>query len=96
MKLIKDETILELIMLLDLDTRGWQVVDNWNDDLFSVGIVSIERPDHLVYISTYGKPAGKYYYECEVSLKDEEQKSIGAREDAHFTELIDVLVSHLS
>ena len=95
MPFTKDKTILNLLDHLDLPRRGWEVLDFWEGDLFAVGITSKSRPDHLVYVSTYGKEPAAYDYECEKLLSDDEYETVKAGRTSSRDDLEDVLKQHL-
>jgi len=61
----KHESIAGLASALSLRERGWTETDNWDGDLFAVGIARADDPRHMVYVSTWKKARGRYYYECE-------------------------------
>jgi hypothetical protein len=61
----KEPPILELIARLPLEARDWVIVDHWSDDLCAIGFAPRAHPRHLIYVSTYDKEAGRYFYECE-------------------------------
>jgi hypothetical protein len=61
----KAPPILALIARLPLEARGWVIVDHWSDDLCAIGFAPRAHPRHLIYVSTYDKEAGRYFYECE-------------------------------
>jgi len=61
----KDARIQKLLVLLQLEKRGWVIVDHWDADLCAVGIATAGFPRKLVYVSVLGMPDGNYYFECE-------------------------------
>ncbi len=77
MTLHKDASIVQLIQRLKLERRGWAIRDYWEADLCAIGVSSTPFEGRLVYISTFGKPTGKYDYQCE-------QLRSGAREDTDY------------
>ena len=72
MNLQKDKSIIELVEGLNLDDKGWTVIDHWEADMCAIGIASKSRPNCLVYVSTFGLPAGRFYFECEVGMAEGE------------------------
>ena len=98
MKLEKHGSILSLLEQLPLEGRGWIVEDHWEGDLCAVGIVNPRLPGRLVYVSTYGKQTGRYYYECEVphpEYPDDSQEAVEMGEDVGFSDLLKVMRHHL-
>ncbi len=93
----KDKTITQLLVALDLERRGWMIVDNWDADLCAVGIARPSEPRRLVYVSTFNQPEGRYYYECDVPSgpleTDFERTDKG--DSVTYDELLIVLVRHL-
>jgi hypothetical protein len=67
----KDRSIADLLERLDPGSRGWIVVDHWDDDLCATAIASRGRERRLVYVSTFGKAEGRYYMEFEEPLGPE-------------------------
>ena len=53
-----------------IDSQSYQVVDNWEADLYAVGVAALNNPDHLVYVCTFEQPQGTVVYECETSSTD--------------------------
>jgi len=56
----KDPEISRLLERLDLENRGWQIVDSWDADMCSVGICGRANERRLVYVSTCNVPPGHY------------------------------------
>lgn len=96
MTLVKDESILALLDRLQLTSRRWAVVDHWEADLFAVGIAHHDDPRRLVYVSTWNKPVGRYYFDCETPTSDDpldyESHEV---EDADFETLVAAMEAHL-
>lgn len=90
----KDRSILDLLRRLDLDARGWILVDHWEADLCAVGIAHGGRPDRLVYVSTFPTTSQGFFYECEVSRADG-YDVVATADGVSFAVLLDVLVGHL-
>jgi hypothetical protein len=63
----KKSSIRNLLAHTHEQGRRWVIVDHWEADQSAIGIASHDR-GCLVYISSYGKLAGEYDYECEVSV----------------------------
>jgi hypothetical protein len=96
MTLIKDESILALLDRLQLTAKGWVVVDHWEGDLCAVGIAHRDHPRRLVYVSTWNKPAGRYYFERETPTGDEPTDYQSHEiEDADFGTLVSAMEAHL-
>jgi hypothetical protein len=93
----KDYSINSLLKSLDLDKRGWIIVDYWEDDRCAIGISAIKEPRHLVYICTFGKDENRYDYECEtpVGPKLTDYKTVDAGENVGYAELLKVMEKHL-
>lgn len=95
--LVKDQSIRELVSLLDLGRRGWVLVDHWEADLCAIGIARGSESQRLVYVSTYDKDPGSYDYECEVSCgaQPAEYRTVASGENVNFAELVTALQRHL-
>ena len=65
MTINKDRSITDLLSKLSYASRGWTLVDHWEADLFAIGLASDRMPGRLVYVSTYLKEPGRYFFECE-------------------------------
>jgi len=62
----KDATIIELLSWLRPRLGNkFAVTDHWEADLFAVGISAPDDPAQLVYIVSWGRPAGHYGVELE-------------------------------
>jgi hypothetical protein len=97
MNLTKDKSILELIDRLDLEGKQWILADQWDADLFAIGIAAANQPRQLVYISTFNKSAGIYHIECESPSGESDTEYVTTRrhENASFSDLLQALESHL-
>jgi hypothetical protein len=93
----KDPTIVALLERLDLSERGWIAVDHWDSDLMAIGIARPNEPRRLIYVSTFGKPNERFYFECEEPEgSDETEFRTGkSSEEATFDELLSAAVQHL-
>jgi hypothetical protein len=93
----KDQSIRELVALLELGRRGWVLVDHWEADLCAVGIARGIEPRRLVYVSTYDKAPESYDYQCEVpdGAQATGYRTVACGEDVSFTELVAALERHL-
>jgi hypothetical protein len=65
---VKDASVLDCLTQLEraMGSGVFRVVDHWDADLCAVGIASPGDAKRLVYVSTWQKEAGRYYYECEI------------------------------
>lgn len=89
MKLVKHESVLALLERLELARRGWIVVDHWDADLCAVGIAHRDDPRRLVYVSTWNRPTGRCYFDCETPTGDDPTDyESHAVEDADFETLV--------
>ena len=97
MSVPKEKSILRLLERLDLEKRGWIVLDNWDADLCAVGIAVANRPRQLVYVSTFNRGPGVYHFECETPTGDSDAEYVitHRNEKASFAELLHALESHL-
>ena len=95
---LKEERITKLLSALDLERRGWTVVDHWEADTCAIGLARPSDLRRLVYVSTFNKAAGRYDYECELPSgpEDTEYESTDRREDVTYDELVKALERHLS
>lgn len=88
----KDATISELLARLDLPARGWTIRDHWEGDLCAIGILVSVDPHRLVYVSTFSKQPGHYFYALESAptREDEVFHQEGSAE-VTFDELVTVM-----
>ena len=93
----KDQSILDLLTQLQLDERGLIPIDHWDADLCAIGIIRKGDSRRLVYISTYDKQPGRYFYECEeaAGLQSDEYTVTGSEDDVDFDRLLYALENHL-
>lgn len=98
MKSHKNKSIRDLVARLRLGSRGWQVVDHWEADQCAIGVAAIRDPRRLVYISAFSRAAGRYDYECEMSvgLNADEYKTTASGEDVDYDTLVKVMETHLA
>ena len=98
MSAAKQQSIVDLLAMLKLASRGWTVVDNWDADLCAIGIAKTEQPRRLVYVSTHGKKPGLYDYECEepVGSALEDYETVDRGKDVGFKTLLAAMERHLS
>ena len=98
MNFTKDESILKLLAILELDQRDWSIVDYWEADLCAIGIASNQKLGRLVYISTFNKKPGQYDYECEVlrELDAESYETVRSGTNVDINELLAIMEKHLS
>lgn len=94
----KDESILALLQHLELEHRDWIVVDHWDSDRTAIGIARRDAPRRLVYISTFEKQPGRFFFERETpaGLNETEFTTSTPVEDGSLEELIAALESHLN
>jgi hypothetical protein len=97
MTLEKDKTILDLVEALDLERRGWMVVDHWEADLCAIGIGMVTDPRRLVYVSTFNRRPGRYDYECELPDGEapEEYSTPATGEEVEYEILLKIMEAHL-
>lgn len=73
------------------------ITDHWEGDLFAVGISSPDDPSQLVYILTFGRPAGRYAVELEsapVAGSDLPFRSIAKFDLVSREELLTIVKDH--
>jgi hypothetical protein len=94
----KDPTIVQLISILDLETRGWKIVDHWEADTCAIGIARANDLRRIVYISTFKKEAGRYDYECEfpAGQRKTDYDVTDRGVDVCYEQLLKVLQKHLT
>jgi hypothetical protein len=94
----KDATIVQLLSILDLEMRGWKIVDHWEADTCAIGIGRATNPRRIVYISTFKKEAGRYDYECELPAgqREADYDVIDRGVDVRYEQLLKVLEKHLT
>ena len=62
----KDAAIIELLQWLRQQLgNSFMITDHWEGDLSAVGISSPDDPSQLVYMLSFGRPAGRYAVELE-------------------------------
>ncbi|WP_437876220.1 hypothetical protein [Sorangium sp. So ce513] len=93
----KDDRIIELLDSLDLQRRGWLVVDHWEADTCAIGIARASEPRRLVYVGIFGKEYGRYDYECELPSGPAvtDYVATGRGDGVTYDELLEVLMKHL-
>ncbi len=93
----KDPSIVHFLKRLNLEERGWTTVDHWDSDLMAIGVTRAEEPRRLVYVSTFDKPDGRFYFECESPVgEDDAEFEVGeSSEDASFDEVLSAIERHL-
>jgi hypothetical protein len=98
MEVPKDPSILDLVSKLRLPSRGWITVDDWDGDLCAIGIASSREPRRVVYVSTWNKKGGRYYYESESPTGPDptDYEVLDQGEDVDFTTLLQAIDRHLS
>jgi hypothetical protein len=95
--MVKGQEIVALLSTIDIQQRGWMIVDHWEGDLCAIGIARISEPRRLVYVSTFNKNSGRYDYECEAPSgpNDPDYVEVDRGQDVTLDELLDALVRHL-
>ncbi|KYF74646.1 hypothetical protein BE15_05160 [Sorangium cellulosum] len=93
----KDDRIIRLLGSLDLQRRGWSIVDHWEGDTCAIGIARASELRRLVYVSTFDKECDKYDYECELASGPAatDYATTGRGEGVTYDELLEVLIKHL-
>jgi hypothetical protein len=96
--LAKDESILSLLEAIDLQARGWIIIDHWPADRFAIGIGDQQGDQRLGYISTWRKQPGCYYVELEISASpDSLDYTVEAKaDDCDLQHVIAMLERHLT
>ena len=97
MSMAKDQSILDLVALLELSAHVWTTVDNWEADFCAVGIATTSDFRRLVYVSTFDLPPGRYNYECEAPSgpSPEDYATIRSGNNVDFDTLQEVIEAHL-
>jgi hypothetical protein len=95
----KDATVTELLSWLRqrLGNR-FVVTDHWDADLCAVGISAPNDPAQLVYISSWGRPAGHYGVELESAPlpgSDAPYQTVGEFQAVNREELLRIVENHL-
>lgn len=96
---VKDASILVAIDQLRarLGPDTFVIADHW-DDLFAVGLAAPAQPGRLVYISTFGKPPGRFDASLELPpapASDLPYTPNGDRSDLDIAALVSLLREHL-
>lgn len=94
----KDASIRQLLEHLPLKDRSWEVIHDWDEDSFAVGIAHVADPERWVYVSTWNLPPGIYYYDCDVATGPDAGDCITAShgESVDFATLLRAITEHLS
>jgi hypothetical protein len=94
----KDENIKLILALAQSEDPNWIVLDYWDSDMSAIGLAASDYPRRLVYISTFGKRPGRFYYECEVPAGPEltDFNVVEKCDDVDAEALLVVLRNHLS
>jgi hypothetical protein len=95
----KDTTVTELLTWLRQRLGNkFVVTDHWNADLCAVGISAPDDPAQLVYILSWGRPAGCYGVELESAPppgSDEAYQTVGKFQAVTREELLRIIEDHL-
>jgi len=93
----KPRSIRRLWPKLEVWSHGWDVVDDWDADLYALGICKSGNPRRRVYISTWKKRSGRYYFECEAprGRGATNYKVVAQGEDVGFETLLRAMERHL-
>lgn len=93
----KHASIRSLIARLELRERGWVAVDHWEADRCAIGIAREGDRARLVYVSTFDRGDGRYFFACEMAPTESDRvyRESAEGECATYAELVDVLVRHL-
>ena len=79
-----------------VDYEHYQVIDNWDADLYAVGVAAVHDPAQLVYICTFAQPLGRYTYECEVAAQDGSYVTTERGSARNLEEMAAIVQRHLS
>lgn len=90
----KSEELVLLVNSLDLDSRGWVLLDHWKADTEAFGIAHQREPRHLVYV---GIVDDGYYFACEAPSGPEATDFVVVAEGevGSKQQLIEIIESHL-
>lgn len=93
----KHASIEGLVARLDLAERRWVVVDHQEAHLCAIAIAAAVAPRRIVHVSTFGKAAGRYDYECEIPTGPDlaQRETIRRGQDVDLGTLTAVLEAHL-
>lgn len=96
-KLNKETSITSLVEKFsrDLGEDDFLIIDHWESDLCAIGISKKKDEERLVYISTFNRPKGEYYYELEYSSKDKFVSASNKEGVANYCELLKIIKKHL-
>lgn len=79
-----------------LPSENYRVVDHWEADLRAIGVAALNDPDRLVYVCTFGQPAGKFAFECEAAGKDAPYAVTSRGVASSVDEIVLIIAQHLS
>ena len=70
-ELEKSPSILAVLALLEreLGPGALRIVDHWDADLCAIGVTGAD-PARRVYLSTWNRDAGRFFYDCETDTAD--------------------------
>jgi hypothetical protein len=95
----KDATVMELLdWLRERLGNAFTVTDNWEPDLCAIGISAPDDPAQLVYILTWGRPAGRYAVELETAPPEGSDlpfQTVGRFDLISREELLGIVTKHL-
>jgi hypothetical protein len=93
----RPRSIRRLWPKLEAWSHGWDVVDDWDADLYALGICQGGNPRRRVYISTWKMRPGRYYFECEAprGRAATDYKVVAKGEDVDLQMLLAAMERHL-
>ncbi len=94
---MKDESIQKVLneVKKSFGSEKIKVLNYWDSDLCSAGITSADdTTDIVIYISTYNKPNGLFYFELD-RRNIEKQKLISIKGDVDLEELFQIIEKYL-
>ena len=96
----KDVSILRMLERFrsSFGANAFHVVDNWDADLYAVGIANPQNHGRLVYISTFEKAPDEYFVELESDsgqAEDAYYRVVGRYESVPWNELVAIVARHI-
>ena len=96
----KDETIRSAVLQLRarLGANAFDVRDHWTDDQCAIGLSARNEPGRLIYISTFGRPPGRFDVAFElppVEGSEHPYTPAGEQTDVDMERLVSLVATHL-
>ncbi len=96
----KDQTIRSAVEQLRarFGSNAFDVRDHWTDDPCAIGLSARKEPGRLIYISTFGRPPGRFNVAFELPPADGSEHPYtpaGEQTDVDMERLASLVATHL-